>query len=85
MLKPVSCDHVTSFSYDGKKARDLRLTCVCYLSNIMPDSIFHESMRQGITCFFFVVVVVVFCFLFFLRGDTSVFLRMKEMESVLLL
>ena len=58
----------------------------------MPDSIFHESMRQGITvCFFFfgfvfgffvavVVVVVVFCFF---CGVTSVFLKMKEMESVL--
>ena len=58
----------------------------------MPDSIFHESMRQGIACFFFcffvcfvvvVVVVVAFCFLLFLLGDTSVFLRMKEKESVL--
>ena len=54
MLKPVSCDHVTSFSYDDKKARDVGLTCWCYLSNNMPGSIFHESMRQGITSFFFV-------------------------------
>ena len=29
----------------------------------MPDSIFHESMSQGITCFFF--------FFFLVRGDTS--------------
>ena len=36
----------------------------------MPNSVFHESMRQAITCVFF------FC-----EGDTSVFLRMKEMES----
>ena len=27
MLKPVSCDHVTSFDYDDKKARDVGLTC----------------------------------------------------------
>ena len=33
----------------------------------MPDSIFYESMRQGITC---VCVFFVFVF-FFLRGDTS--------------
>ena len=26
-LKPVSCDHVTSCNYDGKKARDVGLTC----------------------------------------------------------
>ena len=50
VLKPVSCDHVTSFNYDDKKARDVGLTCWCHLSNIMPDSIFHESMTQGITC-----------------------------------
>ena len=34
----------------------------------MPDSIFHESMRQGITC-----VCVFFVFVFFVRGDTSCF------------
>ena len=27
VLKPVSCDHVTSFNYDDKKARDVGLTC----------------------------------------------------------
>ena len=27
VLKPVSCDHVISFNYDGKKARDVGLTC----------------------------------------------------------
>ena len=38
----------------------------------MPDSVFHESMRQGITCVcaFFVFV---FVFLFFVRNDTSCF------------
>ena len=60
-MKPVSCDHVTSFNYDDKKARDVGLTCWCHLSNNMPDSIFHESMRQGIT------------FFFLMRGDTSCF------------
>ena len=55
----------------------------------MPDSILHESMRQGVTFFFFVFicclsVCLFFLFFFvFLRGDNSVFLRMKEMESVL--
>ena len=85
MLKPVSCDHVTEFNYDDKNARDVGLTCSCHLSNVMPDSIFHESMRQGITCsvsfclFVFSYLFVV-CFLFFFRRNTSVFLRMKEME-----
>ena len=77
MLKPVSCNHVTSFNYDDKKARDVGLTC-CHLSNIMPDSVFYESMRQEVTCFFLFFSF----FFFFFRGDTSIFLRMKEMESV---
>ena len=85
MLKPVSCDHVTSFNYDDKKARDVGLTCWCHLSSIMPDSIFYENMRQRIICSFSYLFVVCFCFCFFvfLQGDTSVFLGMKEMESVL--
>ena len=41
----------------------------------MPGSIFHESMRQGITCVcvFFFVFLFCFCFCFFVRGDTSCF------------
>ena len=79
---------MTSFIYDDKKARDVGLTCSCHLSNIIPDSIFHESIRQGITCFFFVFfpylfTVCLFVFVLFLQDDTYVFLRMKEMESVL--
>ena len=65
VLKPVSCDHVTSFNYDDKKARDVGLTCWCHLSNIMPDSIFHESMRERITCSFLYLFVVCFFFFFF--------------------
>ena len=57
MLTPVSCDHVTSFNYDDKKARDVGLTCWCHLSNIMSDSIFHESIRWKINC------SVLFCLL----------------------
>ena len=52
----------------------------------MPDSISHESMREWISCSVFLFVCLfVFSYLFFclLWGDTSVFLRMKEMESVL--
>ena len=40
VLKPVSCDHVISFNYDGKRARDVGLTCWCHLSNIMPVFIY---------------------------------------------
>ena len=85
VLKPVSCDHVRSFNYDDKKARDVGLTCWCHLSNNMPDSIFHESMRQGITCVcvFFVFVLFFLLLLFLCRVILLVFLRMKEMESVL--
>ena len=51
-LTPVSCYYMTSFNYGGKKARDVDLTCRCHLSNIMPDSIFYDSMGWGITCVF---------------------------------
>ena len=49
---------MTSFNYGGKKARDVGLTCRCHLSNIMPDSIFYDSMGWGMTRF------VLFCFVF---------------------
>ena len=51
-LTPVSCYYMTSFNYDGKEARDVGLTCSCHLSNIMPNSIFYDSMGWGITCLF---------------------------------
>ena len=50
------------FNYDGKKATVAGPTYRCHLRNI-PDSIFHESTMQGITCF---VVVVVLLLLFLL-------------------
>ena len=52
-LTPVSCYYLTSFNYGGKEAKDVGLTCRCHLSNIMPDSIFYDSMGWGITCLFF--------------------------------
>ena len=102
-------------NHDDKKACDVRLNYRYHLSNIVPDSIFHESIWQGIVlfcpfcfvliflcyCYFFVflwigasvflVFVFLFCFvlsfiiavLLFLCGGISVFLGMKEMESVL--
>ena len=56
VLTPALCYYMTSFHYGGKKARDVGLTCRCHLSNIMPDSIFYDSMGMGddsIFCFFF--------------------------------
>ena len=44
---------MTSFNYGAKKARDVGLTCRCHLSNIMPDSIFYDSMGWGMIQFFF--------------------------------
>ena len=55
MLTSVSCYYMASLNYGGKKARDVGLTCRCYLSIIMPDSIFHDSMGWGITQFFLCV------------------------------
>ena len=67
-MTPVSCDHVT-FNYVDKKARGVGLNFWCHLSN-MSNSIFHESIKWGITssvlfffCFFlsYFFVVCIFC------------------------
>ena len=52
-LTHVSWYYMTSFNYGVKEARDVGLTCRFHLSNIMPDSIFYDSMGWGITCLFF--------------------------------
>ena len=59
----LSCYYMTSFNYDGKKARDVDLTYRCHLSNVMPGSIFYDSVGWGMTQFLFGVVV----FLFFIN------------------
>ena len=65
VLTPVSCCYMTSFNYGGKKTRDVGLTCRCHLSNIMPDSIYHDSMGCGTTQFLLVFFVYLFvCLLF---------------------
>lgn len=55
--------------------RDIGLTCICLLSNIIPDSIFYDNMgwRGGTFafCFFFEGVVI------------TVFLSLEKMDSVL--
>ena len=73
VLMPISCYYVTSFNYGGKKARDVGLTCRCHLSNILPDSIFHDSMGCGVTQ----------VLLFFLGVVMAVFLSIEEMDLVL--
>ena len=79
-LTPVSCYYMASFNYGGTKARDVGLTCRCHLGNIMPDTIFYDSMGWGITCRGFFL----FVFCFFLRVITIVVLSIKEMDSVVL-
>ena len=69
VLKHVSCYYMTSFNYCGKKTRNVDLTCRCHLSNVMPDSIFYDSMGWGMTQL--LLLLLLFCFLFFcffLRG-----------------
>ena len=61
VLKPASCDHVTSFNYNGKKTRNVGLTFWCHLGNIMPDSMFHKSMKEVITVFLFCFGLFFFC------------------------
>ena len=76
VLMPVSCYYMTSFNYGGKKARDVGLTSRCHLSNIVPDSIFYNSMGWGMTQF-------VFLGFFFLGVVFAVFLSIEKMDSVL--
>ena len=42
---------MTSFNYCGKNAKDVGLICRCHLRNIMPDNIFYDGMRWGLTQF----------------------------------
>ena len=66
ILTPVSYDYATSFNNDCKKVRDVGLPCIYHLSNIMPDSIPHESTGQRYLFFCFVCfAVVAVSFLFF--------------------
>ena len=53
LLKPVSCDHVTSFNYDGKKAKDVGLTCWCHLSS-MSSFVFIWCVVFNQGCFAFI-------------------------------
>ena len=71
VLTSVSCYYMTSFNYGGKKVSDVGLTCGYHLSNIMPDSIFYDSIRWGMTVVFVLLGVVI-----------AVFLSIEEMDSV---
>ena len=51
MLKPISCYYMIFIWY--KKSRDESLTCRCLLSNIMPETIFYDSMGWRMSQFFF--------------------------------
>ena len=68
---------MTSFNYGGKKARDVGLTCRYHRRNIMPDSMFYDSSGLGIIIFFSF-------FYFFVKVITTVFVSIKEMNSVVL-
>ena len=62
VLTPVSCDHVTSFNYNDKKARDVDLTCWCHLSNI----ILFCFVCLFVFFFLYFFVVCIFCQVIFL-------------------
>ena len=64
LLTTVWHDHVTSFNYDGKNARDVGFSCWGHLSNLMLLSSFHERMGRVISYFFvFLLFVCLFvCF-----------------------
>ena len=60
---------MTSFNFDGKKARNVGLTCRYHMSNKMHDSIFQEGTELGLTCFllfllcffpcFFIIIIII--------------------------
>ena len=52
---------MASFNYDGKKTRDLGVSCRCHLSNNMPDSVFYGSMVWGMTPFFVFLLCLLSC------------------------
>ena len=79
VLTPVSCYYMISFNYGGKKARDVGLTCRCHLSNIMPDSIFYDSMGWRMTQLLLLLLLLFFC----LGVVMAVFLSIEKMDSVL--
>ena len=57
---------MTSFNFDGKKARTVGLTCRYHMSNKMRGSIFQESTGLGLTCFLlFLLCFFLFFALFF--------------------
>ena len=77
VFTPVSCYYKTSFKYGGKKAGDVGLTCRCHLSNIMPDTIFYDSMGWGMTQ---LLLLFFYVFVFFLGVVIPVFLSIEEMR-----
>ena len=74
---------LASFNYGGKKERYMALTCRCHLSNIIPDSIFCDSMEWGVTCFFLLFFLFFVCLLvcFFERMINTFFLNIKETKA----
>ena len=61
VLTSVSCYCMTLLNYGDKKTRDVGFTCKCNLSNIVPDSIFYDSMGWWITQF--LLLLLLFSFL----------------------
>ena len=60
----------------------------CHLSNVMPDNVFHESTRQGITCSLFLFYKFLCMFVdpvatFYGSGGSAFLETKKEIESVL--
>ena len=59
---------MTSFNFDGKKARNVGLTCRYHMSNKMHDSIFQEGTELGLTCFLLFLLCFFpffYCFILF--------------------
>ena len=51
--------------YGVKKTRHVDVTSRCHMGHIMPDSIFCESMSQGIICIFFFYFILFYFILVF--------------------
>ena len=81
-LTLVSYYYLTSFSYDGKKARDVGVFGRCHLNNIMPDGIFYDSMGWGITIVFLSIKEWIQLFYHYRTNGLGINLSYKELNQM---
>ena len=74
-----SCDII---NYDDKKTSGICLTCWCHLSNIMLDSIFHESTKFLFSFILLVWFSYLFVVCFFLWGRWYFYFLQDDRDEI---